>query len=210
VRGLARTLFELLVPSVCPGCDAPRESTDTVLCNTCALRVRRVVRLRAVHVAIAYEGTGLELVRRFKFEHRRDARALLVHWLAERVSGLPFDAVVAVPRHPQRVRSEGSDPAHELAAGVARATGAWLAARALSRARPTAPQAGLSIGARRANVAQSFAAEPGALTGARVLLVDDVATTGATLAEAARTLRRASGAKRITLAAVAATPPPVL
>jgi len=173
VRGLCRALFELLVPSVCPACDAPRAPIDTLLCGACAARVRRLPRLRGVHTAIAYEGAGLELVRRFKFEHRHDARELLVHWLAERARALRFDAIVPLPRHPARVRSEGADPVHELARGLARATGVALFG--------------------------------GALRGRRVLLLDDVATTGATLAEAARTLRRA-GATRIALAAVAGTP----
>jgi ComF family protein len=205
VRGLCRALFELLVPSVCPACDAPRAPIDTLLCGACAARVRRLPRLRGVHTAIAYEGAGLELVRRFKFEHRHDARELLVHWLAERARALRFDAIVPLPRHPARVRSEGADPVHELARGLARATGVALFGGALWRARATAPQTGLPVAARRANVAGSFAARTGALRGRRVLLLDDVATTGATLAEAARTLRRA-GATRIALAAVAGTP----
>ena len=206
MRGLARALFELLVPSVCPACDAPRAPRDPLLCRPCAVRVRRLARLRAVHTAIAYEGTGLELVRRFKFDHRHDARALLVAWLAERVRALRFDAIVPLPRHESRVRSEGADPVHELARGLARATGVPLVSRALWRAHPTPPQTGLSLAARRANVAHSFGARAGALAGRRVLLVDDVATTGATLAEAARTLRRASGARAIALAAAAGTP----
>jgi ComF family protein len=168
--------------------------------------VRRLPRLRAVHTAIAYEGTGLELVRRFKFDRRRDARELLVAWLLARMRALAFDVIVPLPRHVARVRSEGCDPVHELAKQLARNTGAPLVERALRRARPTPPQTGLSIAGRRANVAGSFAAEPGRLAGRRVLLLDDVATTGATLAEAARALRRTSGAKRIILAAVAGTP----
>ena len=76
----------------------------------------------------------------------------------------------------------------------------------VERARRTPPQTGLSIAARRANVAASFRARPGELAGLRVLLLDDVATTGATLVEAARSLRRVSGARRITLAAAAGTP----
>ncbi len=168
--------------------------------------MRRLPRLRAVHTAIAYEGTGLELVRRFKFDRRRDARELLVAWLLARMRALAFDVIVPLPRHVARVRSEGCDPVHELAKQLARNTGAPLVERALRRARPTPPQTGLSIAGRRANVAGSFAAEPGRLAGRRVLLLDDVATTGATLAEAARALRRTSGAKRIILAAVAGTP----
>lgn len=205
MRGLARALFELVVPSVCPACDAPRRPGDTLLCSHCARGVRRLERLRAVHTAIAYEGTGLELVRRFKFDGRRDARELLSAWLEARARALEFDTIVPLPRHVARVRAEGCDPVFELARRLARRTGTTLATRALRRARATPPQTGLSIAARRANVAGSFVAEPRALAGRRVLLLDDVATTGATLAEAARALR-GSGAKRVTLAAVAGTP----
>jgi len=210
LRGLLRALHELLVPSVCPSCDAPRAHGETVLCGFCARGVRALPRLRAVHTAIAYEGTGLELVRRMKFEHRRDAGLVLGAWLAARVRGLGFDAIVPLPRHAARVRAEGCDPVHALAVRLARDLGSRVCDGALWRARLTAPQTGLSQPARRRNVAGSFAARPGALAGLRVLLLDDVATTGATLAEAARTLRRESGARRIHLAAVAGTPAAVL
>jgi len=210
VRGLWRALLELLVPSACPACDAPRVPGQSLLCGSCALRVRRCERLRSVHTAIAYEGAGLELVRRFKFEHRSDAGAVLGAWLAERVRELAFDAIVPLPRHLARVRSEGCDPVHALARRLARDTGIRLESRALRRARLTPPQTGLSLAARRANVAESFAAAPGALSGRRVLLLDDVATTGATLAEAARALRAGSGAKAVLQVAVAGTPASVL
>lgn len=209
-RRLGAALLELLLPSVCPACDAPRAPRERLLCARCAAGVRPLRRLRAVHTAIAYEAVGLELVRRFKFEGRHDARAVLAAWLAARAVELRFDAIVPIPRHVARVRTEGRDPVFELARLLARASGARLFARALARARPTSPQTGLSVAARRANVAGTFAARPHALAGRRVLLLDDVATTGATLAEAARALRRESGAKRIVLAAVAGTPASVL
>jgi len=209
LRGLARALLELVAPSVCPACDVPRRARESLLCLACASRVRVLPRLRGVHTAIAYEGAGLELVRRFKFEGRRDARELLVAWLAARAESLRFDAIVPLPRHVERVRSEGCDPVHELARELARESGARLVSHALRRVRRTPPQTGLSVAARRANVARSFRADPGRLAGRSVLLLDDVATTGATLAEAARALRRTSGAKRIMLAAVAGTPPPL-
>jgi predicted amidophosphoribosyltransferase len=158
-----------------------------------------------VHTAIAYQGTGLELVRRFKFEARHDARELLASWLAARAATLRFDCIVAVPRHLARVRSEDCDPVHELGRALARATDRPLVQGVLQRARRTLPQTGLGPAARRANVAGSFCARPGSLAGRRVLLLDDVATTGATLVEAARALR-SSGARRVTLAAVAGTP----
>jgi predicted amidophosphoribosyltransferase len=210
LRGLWRALHELLVPSVCPACDAPRETGELLLCGFCARGVRSLPRLRGVRTAIAYEATGLVLVRRMKFEHRRDAAAVLGALLATRLRGLAFDAIVPLPRHPARVRAEQCDPVHTLALRLARATGARVREAALRRARLTPPQTGLSQAARRRNVAGSFAARPNALAGQRVLLLDDVATTGATLAEAARTLHRHSGARRIYRAAVAGTPPLVL
>lgn len=203
---LLRALLELVVPSVCPACDLPRACGDTLLCGSCARGLLSLPRLRAVHTAVAYEGTGMELLRRFKFEGRRDALEVLVARLALRVGELPFDAIVPVPRHISRVRSEGSDPVFTLARALALATRVPLARNSLARARRTPPQTGLTIAARRSNVASSFRARAGALTGLRVLLLDDVVTTGATLVEAARCLRRESGARRITLAAVAGTP----
>jgi ComF family protein len=214
--GLWRAFAELVAPSVCPACDAPRRTGDTLLCGACAPGLRALPRLRAVRTAIAYQGVGMALVRRYKFEGRYDALEVLAERLAERVRVLRFDAIVPIPRHAARVRSEGCDPVHGLAHALARRSGAAVASSALVRARPTPPQTGLSLAARRANVAASFRARPRALTGLRVLLLDDVATTGATLAEAARSLRATSGARRITLAALAGTeamesaPAPVL
>jgi ComF family protein len=198
-------LLELLIPSVCPACDVPRAAGDALLCSACARGVRALPRLRAVHTAIAYEDSGRTLVRRFKFEGRLDALDVLVARLAERVRSLRFDAIVPIPRHVARVRSEDCDPVFTLAHALARRTGVPVVRGALARARATPPQTGLSVAARRANVAASFRARPRALAGRRVLLLDDVATTGATLVEAARSLRRASGARRITLAALAGT-----
>ncbi len=205
MRERLAALLELLIPSVCPACDVARVPGDALLCPACARGVRALPRLRAVHTAIAYDQTGMKLVRRFKFEGRLDALDVLVARLAERVRSLRFDAIVPIPRHLARVRSEASDPVWTLACALARRTGVPVVRGSLARARATPPQTGLTVAARRANVAASFRARPGALAGRRVLLLDDVATTGATLVEAARSLRAASGARRITLAALAGT-----
>jgi len=210
VRGVGRALLELVVPSVCPACDRPRAERDTLLCRDCARGLVRLERVRAVHTALAYEGTGMELLRRFKFEGRRDALEVLAAALAERARPLPCDAIVPVPRHLARLRAEGCEPTLLLARALGRALGVPVLERALERTRAAAPQTALSVAARRANVAGSFRARPG-VAGRRLLLVDDVTTTGATLVEAARALRAAEGRpRRITLVAAAGTPAPVL
>ena len=211
MRGLARALLELVVPSVCPACDRPRVAGDTLLCRDCARSLRRLERVRAVHTALAYEGTGMELVRRFKFEGRRDALEVLAGALAVRARALPFDAIVPIPRHLARLRSEAREPTWSLARALARELRVPVLDRALERTRPTPPQTGLSLAARRANVARTFRATGAALHRRRILLLDDVTTTGATLIEAARALRASPyPPRRITLAAAAGTPAPVL
>jgi len=198
-----RALLELLVPSVCPGCDAERRVRDPLLCARCAQGLHPMRELRGVRSALAYEATSAELLRRLKFEGRRDGLPLLTLALADRLRGLRIDAVVPVPRHAARIRTEGCDPAHDLALGVARALGTPCWSRVLRRIRPTPPQTGLDRTARRVNVRRAFRARH--VSGHRLLLLDDVTTTGATLDEASRALR-AAGTRGVVRAAVAATP----
>ena len=198
-------LLELVVPSVCPACDAPRSEGAGLLCPACAAGLVPLERLRRVHTALAYDGVGAELLRRFKFEGRRDALDALLPSLCRRVAPLRFDGIVPVPRHPRRVRALGADPVWDLARAPARRTGTpvWSSLR---RTRAAAPQTGLDPARRRENVKGSFAARAGELRGRRALLLDDVTTTGATLAAAAAALRRQAGARRVIRVAVAGTP----
>jgi ComF family protein len=162
-------------------------------------------RLRGIRTAVAYEETAAQLVQRFKFEGRRDALAVLLEPLLQRIDGLDFDGIVPIPRHPERIRAQGSDPAHLLARAVARRSGRSLWSRVLSRSRATVPQTELPAGRRSGNVAGSFTARESALRNRRVLLLDDVTTTGSTLREALRTLRRARP-RAIIPVALAGTP----
>jgi ComF family protein len=113
------------------------------------------------------------------------------------------ELVTWVPLHWRRRRARGFDQAQLLAREVARKLGLAPARGALRRVRDTAPQSGLGGAERRRNLRNAFAARRWRLRGARrLILVDDVWTTGSTLAECARTLRRA-GARRVYLATVA-------
>lgn len=124
-------------------------------------------------------------------------------------SGWILDAVVPVPLHPGRRWRRGYNQAERIGRPLARGLGLPFL-RPLHRRRPTRTQARLPRQRRRDNVAGAFAVVPGrrrAVQGRRLLLVDDVCTTGATMEAAARALRRA-GARRVVAVTVARTPPP--
>jgi ComF family protein len=112
------------------------------------------------------------------------------------------DLVVPVPLHPRRLIERGYDQAALLAAPIARRLGVPFAPRAVVRIRETPPQASLDREARIANVAAAFrcaSTSASRVEGSRVLLVDDVRTTGATLAACARTLHEAGARAVLTL-----------
>lgn len=147
------------------------------------------------------------LLPRFKFHADLAAGRLLSQLMREALVQAPLpQALVPVPLHPERLRQRGYDQALELARPLARGFGLPLAAGVLRRVRATAAQSELGAGARSHNVRGAFSAAAGALPD-HVALVDDVMTTGATLRECARALRRA-GVARVDLWAAARAPPP--
>jgi len=103
---------------------------------------------------------------------------------------LPVDVVVPVPLHPHRLRERGYNQATLLAKEVEKALGLPLLEDALLRVRSTIPQVGLTARERRDNVRGAFHCADGNLKGQRILLVDDVCTTGATLEACSLALRQ--------------------
>jgi competence protein ComFC len=161
---------------------------------------------------LAYEGAGRELVARAKYRNRRAALPWLAAAMAALVAGVDVDLVTWVPTTPDRRRRRGFDQAELLARRVAARLG--RPCRGVLRRLPGPAQTGLPLAARRAAprlVAASGPAwswrRPVPLAGARVLLVDDVVTSGATATAAAVALRRAGAAGVVVLAA-ARTPAP--
>jgi ComF family protein len=116
-----------------------------------------------------------------------------------------FDMVIPVPLHPERRRDRGYNQAGLLARSLSHHIGIPFYDRVLIRKRSTAPQTGLTDSRRSANVRNAFGcADPGRVAGRRILLVDDVMTTGATVASASGALVK-GGALRVSVLTLART-----
>ena len=147
-----------------------------------------------------------DLIRSLKFEHGFSEGRLLGMLLASVLAPPVFpDAIVPIPLHSRRLRERGFNQSFEIARPVGRALGIPVLSNVIRRVQPTAPQTGFDAEKRKRNVRDAFTVDALHLP-PRIALLDDVVTTGATVGEAARALRRA-GAREISIWAVARTPP---
>ena len=178
--------------------------TQGYVCSPC---VDHVPAFDLARSAIRFRGAAQDLLHRFKYSAAThlvdDLARLLDACVAAHYGRESFDAVTHVPLHPVKERSRTYNQAHLLASRLGRLRHLPLAAGVLERVRPTATQTRLNTRQRARNVAGAFAALcPAWIEGRSFLLVDDVMTTGATVNEAARTLK-AAGARRVCVVTVA-------
>ncbi|NIA20996.1 MAG: ComF family protein [Anaerolineaceae bacterium] len=164
----------------------------------------------AVRIGI-YDGPLSLMVQKLKYNGARHGIALMAELLAAKLhqagQAEEADLVTAVPLHWWRYYRRGFNQSSLLARALGRRGLEAPQRRVLVRTRDTPPQVGLSMTARRENVRGAFRVRrPGQVKGQRILLVDDVMTTGATAGECARVLRRA-GARSVTVAVVAVAGP---
>jgi ComF family protein len=172
---------------LCEACEAGIPRLSFAVCAWCLARERHPVGClahprHAVRAAWVYDERAALVVHALKYGGRPALAARLGAELA-RVAGEGArpELVLPVPLHRARERERGYDQAGRLAEALGRVLGVPRLEGALTRARATAPQARRSGAARRANVRGAFRVrEPAALAGRRVLVVDDVITTGAT------------------------------
>lgn len=205
--------LELVAPRRCGGCDLVLELDEEGFCGGCEPLLEDGGEVVAPHwgavpfpwAAFDFVGPMAEAVRRLKYGGRTD----LVGDLGERLAAHAgrfagyVDEVVPVPLHGRRLRMRGFNQAALLAAPVAAWLGVPLRVRRLRRIRDTRAQASLRQHPRASNVRSAFAVRGRPAAG--VLLVDDVATSGATLA-AARTMLLEAGATRVHALVLARAP----
>ena len=175
---------------ICAGSVGPFEASWDG-CGAC-----REMRLRIMGTARVgtYGGKAGVLVRQYKYRERQDVEPLLIEWLSDSISAARWfdrvEAVTYVPTHWRRMLRGRSHAARLLAKGVARRLDLPCVSL-LRRTRSGPRQVGLSYNQRVENVRGAFSLIPGAsVRGARILIIDDVRTTGATLEECAKALRR--------------------
>ncbi len=176
----------------CPRCSRP--ALGGRICRRCASRQSP---LRAILAACPYEGVLRSAILALKYRGRTRLVPFLAMLLAVPLATRPLevDLVVPVPLTRARQRARGFNQAELLARPLAQARDWALAPAALARTRETAQQTRLPARARRTNVAGAFAVpDPAAVQGQRILLVDDVCTTGATLEACAVALLEAGAA----------------
>lgn len=186
----------------CAVCNA--ETEDGVFCPACRRSellleaMPGLLNLDGAVMGYKYSGALKEMLHKLKFE----GESKFLQPLAEEAAFLVqayggescFDMVVSVPTDAARRKLRGFDIPESIFAQALAVKGAWQP-QVLARIKATAPQYGLAPDKRRSNVRGCFKVQ-GDVRGAKILLVDDILTTGATLDEAAKTLKQA-GAKSV-------------
>ena len=191
-------------PCACCALPLPPGSPMGALCGACS---RKPPPFDRCYAALQYDDNTGFLISGLKFHHKlnhaRLLSQLLIDYLERQQAALP-DLILPVPLHRQRLRERGYNQALEIARPIGRHFGLPIEPRLCRRIRSTPAQSGLDRKTRRKNLRQAFQLT-GEVKDQTIVLLDDVVTTGSTVAELARLLKR-SGAARVDVWAVTRTP----
>jgi len=185
------------IPSpVCPRCGRPFASpvsldhSPTHECGSCR---KRPPAFSQAWSLFPYQSPLKEAIVSFKYRGKRILTTYLIQAMVPALPILPvIDVLLPVPLHPQRLQEREYNQSLLLAHGLSQHLQIPLLLSCLLRIRPTVPQTSLSKNKRLTNLRRAFAVEDASrITGKRILLIDDVFTTGTTLHECAQTLRKA-------------------
>jgi ComF family protein len=197
--------IEMIRPPICHQCGLPLDAHGSE--RPCPVPLP----LDGLRACAFHSSPLREAIHDFKY---RDLTALAAPlgrlmagaWTALDGGWLPH-GVVAVPLHPHRQRQRGYNQSALLAGELAAALELPLWDGILRRVKATVPQVDLDVEERKINVQDAFRCQPGSLAGRSVLLVDDVCTTGATLASACQALKEAGASSVLAYTLARAKPP---
>ncbi|MDD4923885.1 MAG: ComF family protein [Dehalococcoidales bacterium] len=181
-----------ILPPVCPFCgvDKPPETH----CTSCPVFQPVIDGMRA---PFRFEAAIRSAVHRLKYRNLRAIAAPLASMMADYLGDnpLPYDIIIPVPLHNKRLRERGYNQSELLAKEIGKSTCARVDKNCLMRHRHTPAQAMTkSIQERHSNLADAFICKNDTVRGKKVLLIDDVATSGATLDACAKALKSAGAA----------------
>jgi ComF family protein len=176
-----------ILPPICPKCGKPQPGG--ILCSAC---VNRHTGLEGIRSPFKFEGIIREAVHQFKYKNLRSLAGPLSLILQDylQYNPLPFEILVPVPLHPRRLRERGYNQSGLLADLLGKSINHLVVDNCLSRQKYVLPQAQTkSVAERRYNVNKAFVCRNSALKDKKVLLIDDVSTSGATLDACAAALK---------------------
>ena len=192
-------LLDLIFP---PRCEVCKKSSKEILCGECFGQIKFMKPHLGIYSAAVYEGAVKAAIHRFKFMKRKKLANPLGIVLVKYLSQLPMldmkemDMIVPVPLHAKRHRERGFNQVHLLAGVLSKYFGVPVLP-ALERQKNTKAQFDLPREERFKNINGSFrVTQPETVFQKRVLLLDDIYTTGATISECSRVLKKA-GSRRV-------------
>ncbi len=207
-------VLSFIAPAVCISCGEPLSGNEKIICRHCFQKIptlsddylqnlkSEIATPYFDDLIVRFEFSPIfqQLIHLLKYERFSGVAPILAQSLAEFIP-LNFDLVTAVPLNPSRLKERGYNQSALLARHLSQITRIPFDESVLKRLRNTPSQTKLSRSERQANVRNAFAALKD-MEGKRILLIDDVVTTGSTLNECARVLKEA-GAQKVTAAALA-------
>lgn len=197
-------LFALFFPDHCAVC----RERGNLLCGNCRATLQAYPKMAAptdlvsIQVGWIYDEPARRAIHCLKYRGRRRMGGVLAEALATTLTPPEADALIPVPLHPERLSERGFNQAEELANSLGLCWGIPVCSRGLERERDTGHQARLNREARQGNVAGAFFWHGPGRPPARIILIDDVVTTGATLSACAEALL-AAGAEQVHAIALA-------
>lgn len=184
-----RSSLRRIMSPLCPQCGRPQPSG--ILCPTCVTWQAQIDGIRS---PFRFEGVIRQAIHQLKYQNLRVLRTPLAQLLQDylRTNPIPGEVLVPVPLHRKRLRERGYNQSDLLARQLGKLANLPVIADCLVRPRHTSPQARTTtVEERRSNVVEAFACRDRRLQGKQVLLIDDVATSGATLDACAAALKAA-------------------